>query len=230
MEEQLYNLGQKVYLVLNGVYNDVAGTERTGFVDETIDWTNQYLDELAMEADWSWLRKNDELLGTIEATDTQLTLAPTVLRLVSDWQRSVVMTKPNGERTIWAFVKPNQIYNTTERGIQQDRVALVGRTLQFSRPFRADEINATVRADVITKFTPISRTNIDSLELVQPQQLIVLGVAKNQVLPDVVNNTLTANYDLKYSRLLTRAINLDGASSELDELMTDDLSFIGGIY
>lgn len=230
MEEQLYNLGQKVYLALNGVYNDVAGDERDAFVDETIDWTNQYLDELALEADWSWLRENSHVLGTITADDTTLPLGADVLRLVSDWQRAIVMTKPNGQKVAWALVSPNLLYNTSEQGNQPNRAAVVGRTVRFSRPFTTDEIGSTVRADVIKKFTPVSRADVSSLDVIEPAQLVVLGIAKNQVLPDVVNNTLTANYDLKYQRLLRRAVDLDGASTEQGELQTDDLSFIGGIY
>lgn len=230
MEEQIYNLGQKVYLVLNGVYNDVSGSERSQFVDETIDWANQYLEELAMEADWSWLRENDVLLGTVATASDTFPLAPTVLRPVSDWQRAVVMTKTNGQTVTWSLVKPNLIYNPAEGGVQQNRVAVVGRTLKFSRPFTSDEIGATLRGDVIKKFTPVSRTNVDALGQVTPLQLLILGMAKNQVLPDVVNNTLTANYDVKYQRLLRKAIEMDGASTELDEMQTDDLSYIRGVY
>lgn len=232
MEEQLYNLGQKVYLVLNGVYNDVTGDERKAFVDETIDWANQYLDELALEADWSWLRENSRALGTITAGDTTLPLEADVLRLVSDWQRTIVMTKPNGQKVSWSLVSPNLLYNTNtnEPGYQPNRAAIVGRTIRFSRPFNSDELGSTVTADVIKKFTPVSLTNVDALNVIEPTQLVVLGIAKNQVLPDVVNNTLTANYDVKYQRLLRRAIDLDGASTELSELQTDDFSYIGGIY
>lgn len=140
------------------------------------------------------------------------------------------MTKTNGQKVVWSLVKPNLLYNPAEGGVQQNRVAVVGRVLKFSRPFNADEIGAVITGDVIKKFTALSRTNVEALSKVQPFQLMVLGIAKNQVLPDVVNNTLTANYDVKYQRLLTRAINLDGASTELDALETDDLSFIGGIY
>ena len=230
MEQQIYDLGQKVYLVLNGVYNDVAGGERDTFVAETIDWANQYLDELSLEADWSWLRENNAVLGTVTATDDTFPLEPTVLRPVSDWQRAIVMTKPDGQKVNWSLVKPNLIYNPAEGGVQQNRVAVVGRTLRFSRPFTDDEVGSVFTGDVIHKFTPISLTNVTALSQVTPQQLMVLGMAKNQVLPDVVNNTLTANYDVKYQRLLRRAIELDGASTALDVLETDDLSYIGGIY
>lgn len=229
-ESEIYNLGQKVYLVLNGVYNDVTGDERTGFIDETIDWANQYLDELALEADWSWLRQNDVTLGTVGAADDTFPLAPTVLRPVYDWQRAVTMTKPNGQKTVWSLVKPNLLYNPAEGGIQQNRVAVVSRTLRFSRPFTSDEIGSTLQGDVINRFSTVSRSDVTALSQVQPSQLIVLGMAKNQVLPDVVNNTLTSNYDVKYQRLLKKAIDLDGASTALDELEVEDLSFIRGVY
>jgi hypothetical protein len=230
MEEQIYDLGQKIYLTLNGVYNDVTGDERDLFVNETIDWTNQYLEELSLEADWSYLRTQGATLGTVLTTTTVSALPATIMRPVYDWQRPVVMTKLDGQKVVWHLVKPNLLYNASEGGIQQNRVALVGRTLKFSRPFTADEVGATIAGDVISKFTPISLSSTASLDLIQPQQLIVLGVAKNQVLPDVVNNTLTANYDVKYQRLLRKAIELDGASTGLDVLETDDLSFVGGVY
>lgn len=230
MEEQIYNLGQKVYLVLNGVYNDVAGAERTAFIDETIDWTNQYLDELALEADWSWIRENDSVLGTITNDDDTIPLDPTTLRMVYDWKRAITMTKTDGQKTTWSLVKPNLLYNPAEGGVQQNRVAVVGRTLRFSRPFANSELGAVLTGDVIKRFPEVSRTNITAIEQVEPLQLLVLGIAKNQVLPDVVNNVLTSNYDVKYQRVLKRAIDLDGASTEQGELDSEDFSFIGGVY
>jgi hypothetical protein len=230
MEQQIYDLGQKIYLTLNGVYNDVTGDERDLFVNETIDWVNQYLDELALETDWSFLRSQGEALGTVLTSTTVSALPATISRLVYDWQRPVVMTQTDGKKVVWTLVKPNQLYNASEGGIQQNRVALVGRTLKFSREFTTEEIGATIYGDVIKKFVPVSLSDTTALDLIQPQQLVVLGVAKNQVLPDVVNNTLTANYDVKYQRLLRKAVGIDEASAGLDALETDDLSFIGGVY
>lgn len=230
-EQRILELGQKVYLILNGVYNDVSGDEQNAFRDETIDWCNQYLDELEMEADWSWARTNGYSLGTVNAVDYTFTLDPDVLRLVSNWQRDIVMTRPDGQEVTWSLVSPNLIMNPEVGGaVQPNRAAVIGRKLRFSRPFTVDEIGSTLTGDAIGKLPRLSLLNVDILDLVQPYQLLVLGMAKNNVLPDVVNNTLAPNYDVKYQRMLRKAIELDGASTELEDTLRDDFSFIHGVY
>lgn len=229
MEEQIYKLGQKVYITLNGVYNDVQGNERTAFVEETIDWANQYLEELEIEADWSWLRENQVVIGVANTAAPELPLGSTISRLTYNWERPVLMHCTDGKVIPWKITSPNQIYNTAEHGIQGDRVAIVGRKMVFSRALSGTEIGSTVRADVIKRFPEVSLLNTASIQLVRPTQLLVLGIAKNQVLPDVVNNVLTANYDVKYERLLKRAILVDGATTEPDQTQREDLSFIGRV-
>lgn len=229
-EETIVELAQKIYLALNAVYNDVTGSEETAFMNETIDWVNQYLQELELEADWSWIRTNGATLGTVSTATDTFTLAAGVQHLASSQLRDIVLTKTDGTTVTWRLVSPNQISNPAQPTPQQNRCTVIGRVLHFSRDFTDDEINGVITADTIGYLPVLSTSDISVLSLVDPQQLIVLGVAKNNVLPDVVNNQLTPNYTAKYADLLKKTIMRDGASTELDDTLRDDFSFIHGVY
>jgi hypothetical protein len=54
-EEEITALAQSIYLTMYNRYNDVTGTELTAFLTKTIDWVNQFTQELEVEADWNYL-------------------------------------------------------------------------------------------------------------------------------------------------------------------------------
>lgn len=228
-DKQILALAQTIYLTQNGVYNDVTGTDQTNFINMTIDWVNQFLDELSLEADWSWVRTNDDTLGVVSSANQSFDLNDNVQRLATNWQRDVKLTQTNGQVVTFRIVNPNQLSNPSLQS-NPNRCAVIGRTVKFSRPFADIEIGGTLTADTIGYFPALSHNDISVLSLVDPKQLIVLGTAKNMVLPDVVNNTLTPAYNQKYNDILKQAIANDGQSSELDDTYADDLSYIRGVF
>lgn len=222
-------VAQKIYLALNGVYNDVTGTEETEFIDMSIDWINQFLQELEMEADWSYLRTNDQTIGTVSSANQTFALPAGVQRLAVSFQRDIKLTRTDGTIITWRIVSPSQLYNPNNAE-NPNRVTYVGKQLKFSRPFQTNEIGGVVTADTIKAMPTLTHDDISVLSLVDPQQLLVLGAAKNVVLPDVVNNTLTPTYTTKYNDLLRLAIMKDGQTAALDDIDSDDLSYIRGVF
>ena len=53
--EQILALAQSIYLAKNNRYNDVEGAEEDEFINQTIDWANQWVEELELEADWNYV-------------------------------------------------------------------------------------------------------------------------------------------------------------------------------
>lgn len=229
-EQAILKLAQQIYLTQNGVYNDVDGDEEQDFIDMSIDWINTFYPELEVEADWTWLRENDRLLATPTSVAPVIYLDPDIQRLAYSQMRDVTIRDAVTGDIIstWALVGPNQVYNP---GISDNpnRIAVTSRRLMFSRALTPEEVNNNIYADVIGYIQHLTRTDISSLDIVRPQQLIVLGVAKNQVLPDVVNGTLTPNYTQKYADLLKKAKDLDGQTTQ-HVVIDRDLSHIRGVF
>lgn len=222
-------VAQKIYLVLNGVYNDVTGTEQTAFIEMSIDWINQWLQEVEMEADWNYLRTNDATIGTVTSANQTFSLPTGVQRLAADSQRDVKLTQSNGQVVTWRVVNANQLANPNKSS-NPNRVAVVSGKITFSRSFATSEIGGVITADTIKAMPTLTHDDISVLSLIDPQQLMVLGAAKNTVLPDVVNNPLAPAYTTKYNDLLKMAMQKDGQSADLDDIYAEDLSYIRGVY
>lgn len=229
-ETAILKIAQQIYLTQNGVYNDVDGDEEQDFIDMSIDWINTFFPELEVEADWTWLRENDRLLATPTSVAPVIYLAPDVQRLAYSQMRDVTIRDAATGDIIstWALVSPNQVFNP-ESSDNPNRIAVTSRRLVFSRALAPGELNQHLYADTIGYIPQLTRLDITSLGLVRPQQLIVLGVAKNQVLPDVVNGTLTPNYTQKYADLLKKAKDLDGQTTQ-NVVVDRDLSYIRGVF
>ena len=227
-EEIILKLSQQIYLTQNGVYNDVEDEELEAFLDMTIDWVNTFYPELEVEADWSWLRTNDNFIYEIDSSAPNIFLNPTIQRLASSQLRDLTIRNSDGGMiSAWSLVSPNQVYNPQATD-NPNRVTVVGRKLVFSRAFYPEEIGCVLYADTIGYIPQLTRTNIESLDLVRPQQLIVLGVSKNQILPDVVNGALSPNYSQKYAALLKRAKETDGQTSH-NSVIDTSFDYIRGV-
>jgi hypothetical protein len=68
------------------------------------------------------------------------------------------------------------------------------------------------------------------LDTVTPIQLIVLGVLKNQILPDIVQGGLTPSFTQKYADLLQKTIQQNNESADADDADRDNFSNIGGTW
>lgn len=229
-EIRILELAQRIYLTQNGVYNDIDVSEQDEFMDLTIDWVNSFYPELELEADWTWLRTNDRILATPTSVAPTIHLDPDVQRLAASQLRDITIRDPSDNSIIstWRLVGPNQVYDPTSTD-NPNRISVTSRKLLFSRALNQDELNMELHADVIGYIPRLTRADVSSLDIVEPGQLTVLGVVKNQALPDVVLGPLTPNFTQKYQELLTRAKERDGQTT-VNLVVDRDLSFIRGVF
>jgi len=232
-QAKILALAQSIYLAKNNKYNDVEGEEETEFVNQTVDWVNQYIEELEEEADWNYVRENNYLFGTATAGVYTVALPATVNRLVVSPYRFLTLSQDGTVIAKFKVVKPNQLLDEGDTEVM-DRVTVVGRKIVFSRELTDEEAGAEVRADVVNFIPRMSNTegsaNIEMLDLVKPKQLIILGVAKNATLPDIVQGTISPSLTQKYTDLLNKAVGENNSTSEVDIVPREDFSFIGGVF
>ncbi len=228
-------LAQSIYLAKNNRYNDVEGTEEDEFIAQSVDWVNQWVDELELEADWNYVRRNRVNLGTINTATQTFALPDDVRTLVVSPYRSLVISQDGAIVSTFTIVAPNQIGSPPYEGLTEARVTVVGRRLIFSRNLTEEEIGGSVLADIIDYIPRLEAVvdgqyNSEMLDLVAPKQLIVLGVAKNATLPDIVQGGISPSITQKYNDLLQKAILQNNLSADSYIVERDDLSFIQGVW
>lgn len=226
--DDLTNLAQQIYVARKNRTNNVTGTRLTTFIDTTIIQVNQFLSELDKEAYWNWVRTNDYTLATASSA-TSYPLEDEYRTIVKDYDRPLYIIKDGLVVSVWDVVAPSQLKNARDDN-NPNRVSLIARNVVFSRPFTAAEIGGQIKVDVVEYLPKISRTNVDVLSLVDPVDLIVLGVVKNQVLPDVVQGGLTPSFTQKYADLLSGAKEENGMSSTAPSVASDNLSGVRGVW
>ena len=239
-QQRMDQFVQDVYLTMHGNFLDSL-TDSDGLVEvsKCYRWTNMYLDELERESDsdgrpmqWNFARRNDVDLGTILTSTTPITLPAAARKLIIDANRPVTITQAGVAINHFDVVDPGQITKRTDMSTD-DKVTVPQRTLIFSRPFNSYEIGGHVIGDVLDSLprldTADPTTSATLLDKV-PYQLLVLGVAKNATLPDIVQGGLSPSFVQKYNDLLDQLKMENGDSSMADEGVTDDLGYIGGIF
>lgn len=239
---QIQAFAQSVYLVIkNRYFDDITGADGIVFVQQVVDWANQFLDELEMETnpdgtpiDWLWNRQLGYTLGSATEGAASITAPTAILSLIAAEHRYVQVLQGSTVISNWAVVSPNQISSQSDR-ITEDMVTFVGGKLAFSRAFRDTENGGTIIGDVTL---PVPRLavnaqgeaiNVKAFSVVKPKQLMILGVAKNATLPDIVQGGLSPSYAQKYGDLLAGAIARNAATGYSDLVTRDDLGYIGGI-
>lgn len=239
-EQKLEKFAQDVYLARFGNFiDDISDDDGVTEVNKTISWTNQFLDELENESDaegvpmnWLFMRENDKEIGTVASPTQTFDLPEGVLRLVYSDKRQLIITQDGSAVSYWDVVAPNQMSRQTGR-TSKDSVTVVNGKIVFSRALRDTEIGGTVLADVLNSLPRLAGgddIDVSVLDLVKPQQLLVLGVGKNATLPDNVQGPLSPSFTQKYADLLASAKTVNDASADVDEMTREDVSDIGGIY
>lgn len=229
----------KVYLVIKGRYfDDLTSDDGVTLVNQTIDWTNMFIDEFENETgpdgqpiDWKFARSNGEQLGKARLGKASIDFDTDFNNLVTEQNRYVQILQDDSVVSNWAVVAPDQISSKSDR-IVEDMVALVGTTLVFSRAFLDYEDGGTIIGDVTLPIPRLSLTNVDVLTgetAVKPQQLLILGSAKNASLPDIVQGGLSPSYVQRYNDLLNNAKARNSAGSIGDTAARDNLGFISGV-
>jgi len=229
-QDRINKFAQSIHLSMFGRYiDDIEEEEGQRKVAQTLDWTNQFIDELEQEADWNYVRRNQAQLGTISSLSQTFSLSDEIRKLVADENRPLVITQDGTPVSEWLVVNPNQITEPSLNPIT-NRVTTVNRSLIFSRQLKETEIGGGIFADVVDFIPRLSIDDVDVLDLVKPQLLLILGVAKNATLPDIVQGGLSPSFAQKYNEILEQAKAENRLSSVSNTVVRDNYTYIGGIY
>lgn len=237
-QKQLEAFANSVYMrIKNRSYDGITGVDGQAYVAQIVDFANGFIDELETEVnpnglplDWKWSELLGATLGTATAGQSSIAFPSTYLNLLAQENRYVQILQDTSVISNWLVVAPGNITNQSRR-YTENMVCFTGSgVMTFSRAFNNSENNGVVIGDVTTALPRLSGTNVKIFQLVKPRELLVLGVAKNVSLPDIVKGTLSPNFVQKYQNLLDNAIARNNASSASDQAVREDYSDIGGVY
>lgn len=234
---------QQVYLAIKNRYfdEDLDSADGLVFLEQTADWLNLWLDELENVTDqngniinWKFARGVQTTIGTVATDDTSIAVVPTdILDLVAEPFRWAKITVSGSVQSQWGVVDPDQLNNNRWREYWPDceqALSLVNGNILFSRPIRSDENGGTLTADTVNSLTRVTDSDQSVISVVKPRQLMVLGAAKNNSLPDIVQGGLSPSFLQKYNDLLLGAMARNEATSRSDKAVRDNLGYIGGIW
>lgn len=229
---------QAVYLIWHGITNDVTSSDLSDFLSQAITWANLFASDLELAADWKYLRVNNNTLGTVTASQTY-TLDSSIRKPIYHPQRKLTIVQDGVVVSTWTLVDPDQIQTLSDyppppvvtSGASFPNYAMVDNgVLTLSRIPYDYELGGTIVADTIQWMPQLTLTDSTLLTTVIPAKLLVLGVAKDQLPPDLVRGGIAPLMEKRFDNLLASAIQDNGGTSLDDESMPDDLSFIGGNY
>lgn len=234
--QPLTDFAQSIYLATrNRYYDDIASADGQTYISQVVDWTNQFLDELETTVDdngqpvlWNWLKQKDYELETVNTGDTDISLDSEVLHIVTSSSRPVKIFLNDRVMSEWPIVSPSQIREYWKPG-GGDLIARFGDSLFLSREITETENGGTMVCDVVTAIPRLISGNERALSIVKPKQLLILGVAKNSTLPDIVQGGLSPTYLQKYNDLLQSAILFNNNTSSSDFIVKEDYGYIGGV-
>lgn len=228
--DNIRKLAQKTFYTINGAQNDDTGADLTIFENDFILGFNLWKEEFEAEAYWNKVRVDDYELTTISDTTTFSFELPDdfrtpviqpdkYLKFITD---GIVIAK-------FKMVDPNQRQVDVDI-YRPDRATFVGRNIVLSRAPKATEVGAVIVLDVVEFIPDLTRTDDSALDLLPNSQVAVLGVAKNNTLADVTKVSLSPSFSQKYNNELNKALAINNASNEVDEMQSEDYAHIGGIW
>lgn len=229
--DDIRELAQKTYYTINGARNDDTGEDLETFEDDFIYGFNLWLDEYETEAYWNKVRVNDYELGTIADTTTySFTLPDTYRTPVFDENKYLKFVSDGIVIAKFKLVNPDQ-RQVDDDIYHPDRATFVGdNKIVLSRTPTEEEVGSVMVLDVVQKIPKLTRSDATALDYIYSDQIAVLGVAKNQTLSDVTKVSLSPSFAQKYSNELNKALNANNASNEIDDMRTEDFSYIGGTW
>ncbi len=222
------SFAQAVYLQTHGITNDVTGTDLSDFLNNTISWTNMFASELELKADWKYLRTNNNPIGTVTSSQTYI-LDPSIRKPIYHPQRMLTIQQAGVIVSTWTLVDPDQI-NDAHYPYNPQYAMFDNGTLTLSRVPYDYEVGGTIVADTIAWIPQLTLNDSTLLQIVIPPKILILGVAKDSLPPDLVRGGLATLIETRYNNLLADAIKDNGGTSMDDESMPDDLSGTGGVY
>lgn len=231
------DLAQNTYYSINGAENDDTAADLTTFQNGFIRAFNLWLREYETEAYWNVARVNDYVLATIADMTTYSFALPATYRTpVFDQNKYLKLVLADGTVICkFALVDPDkrQVDDDLER---PNRATFIpagrggGGTVVLSRVPTSSEVGAKIVLDVVKMFPKLTTTDATVLDWIYNDQIATLGIAKNQTLSDVTKVALSPSFAQKYSNELNKALNINNASNEADQIQRDDYSNIGGIW
>lgn len=233
--DNIRDLAQDVYYSVNGAENDDTGKDLTTFENNFIRAFNLWVREYETEAYWTVARENDYTLGTVSSTTTFSFNLPDdyrtpvfnrnkYLKFIID---GIVVSK-------FKLVDPNQ-RQVDDDVYRPDRATFMpdpdgGGTIVLSRAPLDHELTASMVLDVVKRFPTLTRTDDTVLNWIYSKRIATLGIAKNITLADVTKVSLSPSFAQQYLNELNKAININNASNENDEMKYEGYDVIGGIW
>lgn len=216
--DNIRDLAQKTYYSINGTKNDDTGDDLVEFEDNFIMGFNLWKDEYETEAYWNSVRITDYVLGPVSNTTTFSFELPDEYRTpVIDMDKYIKFVVDDIVITKFKLVDPNQRIVDDELD-RPDRATFVGRNIVLSRAPRAEEVGADIVFDVVEYIPDLTRTDDTAIGLVYSKNLAVLGIAKNNTLADVTKVSLSPSFSQKYTNELNKAVTINNATNEVDEM------------
>jgi len=235
--DDITELAQDVYSSINGAENDDTGADLTEFQNNFIRAYNLWVREYETEAYWKTARVTNLVLATIADEVAYSFALPTDYRtpiFQQDKELKVVLD----DGTVishFSLVNPDQRQVDYE-SLRPDRATFFeggrngGGTVILSRTPRPEEVGAKLVLDVVKRFPKLTRDDATVLDWVNNDQIAVLGVSKNMTLADTTKVALSPSFTQRYTNELNKALNINNASTEIDQMMVDDFSGVGGIW
>lgn len=235
-EERIAALAQEIYLNRHNQTNNATGTQLTAFLNQTITWVNQFIPELEKKADWNFMRTQNDIIGTVSDADTiSYELPSTVRKLVVSPYRDLTIQQDSTTVAHFKVVSPNQSYDPSDTDFQYPRVTQIKHQIIFSRPLTTAEVDGTIVADTIGKIPKLSLTDVSLLDILDDENyedirlLFIMGVVKNQILPDIVQGGLTPTYAQKFDRYLADCVRENNESAEADNQDHESFGWVSGV-
>jgi hypothetical protein len=234
-EERIAELAQDIYVERHNQVNGSTGTALTNLLGLTITWINKLIPEIEKRADWNFVRTNDDSVGTVlTGTTIAYPLPSSVRKLVVSPYRDLTIQQDSTIVSTFRLVNPNQQSNPVERYEIRDRATVLRRNVIFSRSLTDAEVGGTIVADTIEFIPKLSYDDVSLLDIFDDypdiRQLFVLGVVKNQILPDIVQGGLTPSYSQKFDRYLADCISENNASAEADDADRENFGWVSGVF
>jgi hypothetical protein len=234
--ERITALAQDIYLARHNQTNDVTGDDLTAFLNQTMGWVNQFIPEIEKKADWNFVRTNDNTIGTVtNANVISYDLPVGIRKLVINYQRDLTIRFDTTIVSSFKLVNPNQSYDPSEPYDNRARATVLKRKVIFSRPLTTNEVGGTIVADTVSKIPRLSLTDVALLDILDDvnnddiRQLFIMGVVKNQILPDIVQGGLTPTYAQKFDRFLAECIKENNDSADSDNTDRESFGWVGGV-
>lgn len=228
--DNIRKVAQDTYYTINGAENDDTGADLTTFENNFIRGFNLWLDEYETEAYWNQVRENDYVLATIANTTTFSWELPDEYRTpIIDQDKELKFVVDGTVIARFKLVDPNQ-RQVDDDLLRPNRATFVGRNIVLSRAPTAEEVGAQIVLDVVQFIPKLARNDDSALTLIANTNLAVLGIAKNNTLSDVTKVSLSPSFAQKYNNELNKALAINNATNEVDNMRTEDYSHIGGIW